>query len=228
MKKILIIETNIAKYHNSYRATGLWLGESIHFYDEMVKGGYEVDFVSPKGGYVPIDPHSFKFAKDVDWEWYSNQDFVKNALENTKKPNEINPDDYIAIYYTGGHGVIWDFPENKEIAKIAEKIYQNNGYVTAVCHGVVGLLNIKNTNGEYLIKGKNITGFSNMEEFLNGTRSKVPYLTENELKKRGCNYSKKMPFTEYAIRDGRLITGQNPQSPKQVAKLLLNALNEGK
>ncbi|MFX0548526.1 type 1 glutamine amidotransferase domain-containing protein [Hathewaya histolytica] len=195
MKKILIVETNISTYENINRATGLWLGETVHFYDEIIKAGYEVEFVSPKGGYVPIDPHSFKYAKNVDFKYYKDDDFKEKALTNTLKPSEINPDDYIAIYYTGGHGVIWDFPENKEIKNIAQIIYQNNGFVTAVCHGVVGLLDLVDKYDKPLVKGKTITGFSNLEEFLNRTNKKVPYSTEDELLKRKCIYKKKSPFT---------------------------------
>lgn len=226
MKKILMVLTNIEKYKTINRPTGLWLGEAAHFYDEIVNAGYKVDFVSPKGGYVPIDPHSFKFASEIDWKWYHDEYFKNNALSNTLNPYEVNPENYIAIYYTGGHGVIWDFPNNEDIQRIAESIYENDGYITSVCHGAVGLLNLRDKNGEYLIKDRNITGFTNEEERLNFTYSKVPYSTENELKKRGANYMKKFPFKEFAITDGRFITGQNPQSPRLVAKLLINELKK--
>lgn len=149
MKKILIVLTNIAMYGTTNRATGLWLGELTHFYDEVVAAGFEVDFVSPLGGYV-----------------------------------------------------------------------------TSVCHGVVGLLNLRDDAGNYLIAGRTVTGFTNGEETLNGTLKHMPYLTEDELKKRGANYVKKRPFADHAVQDGRLITGQNPFSPRSVAKLLVANLKQ--
>lgn len=224
-KKILIVLTNIAKYEKASRATGLWLGELTHFYDVVKNAGYDIDFVSPKGGYVPIDPHSFKYANEVDWKFYQDREFQKKALINTLKPSDINPLDYEAIYYTGGHGVLWDFPNDDSLAKIATEIYQNGGVVSAVCHGVVGLLNVKNNN-DYLINNKQVTGFTNLEEMLNMTSRKVPFSTKDELKKRGAIYKERIPFTPFVVEDDRLITGQNPQSPKKVAEALVKKLKQ--
>lgn len=228
MKKILIVETNTDKYEKHDIKTGLWLGELTHFYEEIIAAGYKVDFLSPKGGKVPIDPFSMKFAKDSDKKWLENENFKNKALENTKKPSEINPNEYQAIYYTGGHGVLWDFVNNKEIDAIAEKIYSNGGYVTSVCHGAVGLLDLKDDKGNYLIENKNITGFTNTEEILSARAKKVPFSTEDALKSRNSNYKKKRFFKSYAIRDGRLITGQNPCSPREVGKILVDALGGDK
>lgn len=226
--KILIVLTNIEKYETTSRATGLWLGEAIHFYEEVIKAGFEVDFVSPKGGYVPIDPHSLKsyFLKAIDWHWYHNEHFKHAALAQSLRPDQINSSDYCAIYYTGGHGVMWDFPNNKALQTIAMNIYNQGGYITSVCHGVVGLLNLKTHDNQYLIKDKTITGFANIEERLNGTYSKMPFLTETELKKRGANYIRKHAFANFAVQDGRIITGQNPFSPRKVGQLLVKSLQE--
>ncbi|MCW6665327.1 type 1 glutamine amidotransferase domain-containing protein [Aerococcaceae bacterium NML191219] len=224
MKKVLIVLTNVSKYENHDIPTGLWLGELVHFYDEIKKHGLEADFVSPKGGYVPIDPYSMKFADKVDYYWYQNSEFVRKALAETKKTSEVNADDYFAIYYTGGHGVVFDFPDNKDIQKIAMDIYNAGGYISAVCHGVVGLLNLKTENNEYLIKDKRITGFTNTEEWLSRKQKKVPFSTEDELKKRGAKYIKKRFFKSYAVSDNRVITGQNPWSPREVAKLLIQEI----
>ncbi|WP_423788743.1 type 1 glutamine amidotransferase domain-containing protein [Lactococcus lactis] len=226
MKKILIIETNIPKYDKYNRATGLWLGETAHFYDEIVSAGYEIDFASPMGGYVPLDPESFKYANEIDWKWYTDKDFRTLALANTKKISELNPQDYIAIYYTGGHGVLWDYPDNSELKKMAEEIYKLGGFIVSVCHGAVGLLNLTDENEKYLIKDKVITGFTNDEEKLNGTTDKVPFLTETELIQRGAKYEKESAFKEFVVKDGRIITGQNPQSPQKVGKILIEELNK--
>lgn len=113
-----------------------------------------------------------------------------NRLGATLKPDQVNPDDYIAIYYAGGHGVIWDFPDNEKLQALSRHIYEHGGVVSSVCHGAVGLLNIKLSNGELLVKGKKVTGFSNEEEDLAGLSQHVPYLTETELVKRGALYQK--------------------------------------
>lgn len=225
-KKILIVLTNISQYQDYEIPTGLWLGELTHFYDEIQKYGYEADFVSPSGGYVPLDPYSMKFMDETDYKWYKDSQFVERALANSLRPNEIDFRDYDAIYYTGGHGVLWDFPDNHEIQELAQSIYKAGGYVTAVCHGVVGLLNLKDENGEFLLKNRQVTGFTDTEELLSRKKDKVPFSTEGQLKSRGGQFSKKRFFSSYAIQDGQLITGQNPWSPRAVARLLLENLME--
>ncbi|MGY6172547.1 type 1 glutamine amidotransferase domain-containing protein [Candidatus Mycoplasma pogonae] len=224
-KKILIVLTNTPKYDKHNVNTGLWLGELTHFYNVVVKHGYQVDFLSPLGGEIPLDPISLKLKGKYN-KYLQDQSFINLALKNTKAPNEINPDDYAAIYYTGGHGVMWDFPDNKDLQNIALQIYANGGYITAVCHGVVGLLNLQDQAGNYLVANKSITGFSNIEEYLINKHNKVPFFTEDEFKKRQAIFKKTLPFLAYAIQDGRIITGQNPASPKKVAKLLITNLTK--
>lgn len=227
MKKVLVVVTNIAKYQdvNINRATGLWLGEAVHFVDEIEKAGFEIDYVSPNGGYTPIDPHSLEDEAmlDLDWQYYQNHDFM-NRLATTLTPEEINPNDYIAIYYTGGHGVIWDFPNNQKLQQIAYQIYQQGGIISSVCHGAAGILNIKDDKGNYLINDIAITGFSNSEEQEIQLDKLVPYMTEDELIKRGAKYKKANNWEPFAISDKRFVTGQNPVSSKEVAKKVLALL----
>ena len=151
-KKILVVLTSVEKYPNLDRATGLWLGEAVHFVHKVEAAGYAVDYVSPQGGYTPIDPHSLAadMASPIDWQWYHNKAFM-NRLGATLTPDQVNPDDYIAIYYAGGHGVIWDFPDNTQLQALSRRIYEQGGVVSSVCHGAVGLLNIKLSDGELLI-----------------------------------------------------------------------------
>nr|WP_263312906.1 type 1 glutamine amidotransferase domain-containing protein [Mammaliicoccus sp. Marseille-Q6498] len=227
MKKILIAVTSVSKYPNMERPTGLWLGEAVHFADEMYNKGYEIDYVSPMGGYTPLDPESLKpeAMTDLDWKYYEDKNFM-NKLGNTLKPSEINASDYELIYYAGGHGVIWDFLDNAELQELSKEIYSANGIVSSVCHGAIGLLNIKDENGKYLVEGKEVTGFSNSEEKQIGLDEHVPYLTEDELNNKGARFSKDDNWTSYAVVDGRLVTGQNPQSGKEVAKRALEILNK--
>ncbi|MGQ7358409.1 type 1 glutamine amidotransferase domain-containing protein [Streptococcus suis] len=224
MKKALIVLTNIEQYGEHERLTGLWLSELTHFYDELVKVGYEADFVSPKGGYVPLDPHSLTMMDDVDRTYYRNATFRNRALGQTLRPEEVKATDYELIYYTGGHGVMWDFPESVEIAELASQIYQNGGLVTAVCHGVAGLLPIKDEAGQPLIAGKVVTGFTNQEEDLNGTADLVPILTETALREKGAKVEIGTAFSPVVRQDDRILTGQNPQSARALGQAVVSKL----
>lgn len=230
-KKILVALTNTAKYPTLKRATGLWLGEAVHFVEKVEKAGYTVDYVSPAGGYVPIDPHSLSMAQDIDWQWYNDKAFM-NRLGSSLNPGQVKAQDYVAIYYAGGHGVIWDFPENTGLQELARRIFEAGGVVASICHGAVGLLNIKLSDNTLLVKDREVTGFSDTEEKLAELDKVVPFLTETELKARGGLYRKaEDPWTAFAIADqkeGRLITGQNPASGVAVAELVLTALSERK
>jgi Putative intracellular protease/amidase len=175
MEKILVVLTNQTQYGYHPEATGLWLGEATEFVKEIQDAGFIVDYVSPKGGYVPIDPRSFKYASSEDMEIYRDPDFQQRALANSMSPLQIDVGEYQAIYFTGGHGVMWDFPYNKHLQRISWQIYQNGGFLTSVCHGISGLLFLKNDEGQYLIKNRHITGFTNAEENLSGKKKYVPF-----------------------------------------------------
>ncbi len=224
MKKILIAETNMGQYGcDASRKTGVWLEEITSFYDVVTQAGFEVDFASPKGGAVPIDPHSMR-ADARTLEIYGDPAFRKAAMEETRKLSDLDADDYAAIYFGGGHGVIWDFPDDPDLRALAERIHAAGGCIASVCHGEAGLINLKAPDGGYLVSGKKINGFTNEEEALNGTDALLPYAAETELVKHGAEFVKGPPFTEFAVSDQRFITGQNPMSSTKVAQLLVEAL----
>jgi len=223
-KKILMVLSSFEKYPQLARATGIWLGEAVQLSSTLQAARYEVDFVSPRGGYTPIDPESLAQAEQLDWDWYQNKHFM-NRLGSTLRPSEVRGEDYAAIFYCGGHGAVWDLPDNTQLQAISRQIYQQGGIVSAVCHGVAGLLNIRLDNGSLLIEGKRITGYSNTEERLFGMTAQLPFLIESELVKRGATYLKTPePWDAFAVTDQRLITGQNPASSAAVADLLLQEL----
>ncbi len=224
MTKALIVLTNVAKYDSLDRPTGLWLSELTHFYDVMRDHQVEVDFVSPTGGYIPLDPHSMMSMDATDWKYYQDSDFRNQVLGATLSPDQVVPQDYDLIYYAGGHGAMWDFPASTVIADIASQIYQNNGIVAAICHGVAGLLPIKDEKGEPLVANKRLTGFSNTEEAANETTDAVPFLAEDALKELGANYQAGPAFTSCVQVDGRLLTGQNPQSARDLAETVIEHL----
>ena len=189
--KILVIVTNEDKYKTNGDNTGLWLGELTHFYDVMIKADIEMDIASAKGGNIPLDPLSISVTilDDVTKSYYEDEKFM-NLIKNTKKASDVKSENYDAIYFTGGHGTMWDFPNTEKLQELSAKIYENGGVVSAVCHGVGGLLNIKLSNGKLLVEDKAVTGYSNEEEVLAKAIEKIPFKLEDELKSRGAKYSK--------------------------------------
>ncbi|NIJ53534.1 type 1 glutamine amidotransferase domain-containing protein [Dyadobacter arcticus] len=224
--KVLIVCTNHDAYPTKSSKTGLWLSELTHFYDVMIRRKILMDFVSPLGGHIPIDERSMDLKDECNALYWENAAF-KEKLQHSLKPSEIHASDYRLIYFTGGHGAMWDFPENGELQKITQYIYEHNGMVSAVCHGVSGLVNVRLTDGSPLIQDKYLTGFSNVEETLMSFVSEVPFYLEDKLKEQGAHYTKSMiPFMEFIEMDERLITGQNPSSARKVASKALEELFE--
>ena len=227
--RILIIVTNVAEYEKVGYRTGLWLGEMTHFWDVTEKAGYQMDIASPSGGYVPIDPESLAASvlKDGDThKRYEDRSYM-NQLLDTRKVDDVNAAAYDAIYMTGGHGVCFDFPRSVSLAKLTATLYEAGKVVAAVCHGPAGLLEVKLSNGDYLIAGKNLTGFSWSEEVKAGRAQAVPYNLEEELQKRGAKYGKAwMAFSSHVVEDGLLITGQNPASAEGVGKAVVEKLRQ--
>ena len=224
-KKVLIVITNHNTLNNG-KETGYWLGEVTHFYHILVEAGFAVDFASPKGSQTPLDQRSYDL-RDQDNRLFWEDEHLQAQLNHTMPIEAVNPEDYIAIYYAGGHGAMWDFPSSSRLAQVATQIYENGGFVSAVCHGSAGLLNIKLANGCSLLDGKTVTGFANLEERLIRLTKAVPYLLEDELKKQGATYKRGMlPFMPHIEVSDRLITGQNPQSAKAVAKALVKLLSQ--
>jgi putative intracellular protease/amidase len=179
-KKILIIVTNVPEYKKVGYRTGLWLGELTHFWDVAEKAGYQMDIASPSGGPIPLDPESL--AHDVLEDLGTEKRYMDRAymdrLENTKKVSDVKLEDYDAIYLTGGHGTMFDFPESQALEDLMAKFYETGRIVSTVCHGATGLLNVKLSNGENLIKGNDITGFSWPEEVLAKRETAVPFNLE--------------------------------------------------
>ncbi len=225
-QKVLVVLTNTTQYGQTTDPTGLWLGEATEFVAPLQAAGIHVDYVSPKGGFVPLDPRSMKYTNPEIMKVYNDPDFQQRALTHSLAAKDVNPADYAAIYFTGGHGVMWDFPDNPDLQRLSLAIYHQGGYLTSVCHGIVGLVNLKDDDGQYLIANKKITGFTNMEERLSGKRKVVPFLSEQAAKQHGANFQKVRAYGSFAVQDGQLITGQNPFSPAAVAKLLLQNLSK--
>lgn len=226
MKKIAVVVTNQATYGDSKERTGLWLAEAADFVMKMQAAGYQADYISPQGGKVPLDPRSLKrlYVSPKVGQFWQSRDFYERCLTHSIAARYADPGEYEAAYFTGGHGVVWDFPTSPALQQLAEGVYAHGGYITSVCHGLAGLLNLKDAQGGFAIAGKRITGFTREEELLSGKYRLVPFITESEAHRRGAHFTKRLPFTPYAVRDGRYITGQNPSFGGKVADLLLAAL----
>ncbi|MFF8934619.1 type 1 glutamine amidotransferase domain-containing protein [Streptomyces paradoxus] len=224
MSKILAVVTNQATYGTNPHKTGLWIAELVHFYDAVRQAGFEVDIVSPEGGQVPLDPRSIRLADKGVREYMNDRAFM-SRLDHTRAAADVDPAQYAAIFYTGGHGVMWDFPGSAALQQAAREIYENGGVVSSVCHGACGLLNITLSDGSLLVDGRTVTGFSTAEERVAMVKSRVPFLLEDEFRKRGANYVKNtIPMTPFATADGRLVTGQNPVSTKVVTAKIIETL----
>ncbi|WEK69705.1 MAG: type 1 glutamine amidotransferase domain-containing protein [Candidatus Chryseobacterium colombiense] len=222
-KKILFVVTSHDKKGDTGQETGYYLGEVSHPWEVLHKAGYEIDFVSPKGGTPPVD--GFDLKDPVNKEFWENKEY-KNKIDHSLTPSQVNPNDYSTIFYAGGHGAMWDFADNTELAAIASKIYENGGIVAGVCHGPAGLVNIKLNNGKYLVDGKKINAFTNEEESEVKLTNVVPFLLEDQLKERGAKFEKSGLWQNHVVTDQRVITGQNPQSAKSVGEAILKELKK--
>lgn len=225
-KKILNVVTNVSHYEDPNELTGLWLSELTHAYHVFAEAGYEQQIVSPSGGLSPLEPRSLKFPNyDRSAKAWKTDDAKMALLANTATPAEIDSADFDAIYFTGGHAVMFDFPDSEGLQRITREIFERGGVVSSVCHGYAGLLNTRLSDGSLLVAGRKLTGFSWNEEVLARVDKLVPYNVEDNMKKRGALYEKGLiPFASYTVVDGRLVTGQNPGSAKATAKKVVSVL----
>lgn len=228
MKKVLFVLTSHDKLGNTGEKTGFWTEEFAAPYYELADKGVLIDIATPLGGQPPIDPKSEDPSAATEDTKRLDKDTVLLAkLKNTIKLTDVDEANYDAVFYPGGHGPLWDLAEDKNSIALIEAFYSNKKPVAFVCHSPGALRNVK-VNGEYLVKGKKVTGFSNSEEEAVGLTKVVPFLLEDALQSNGATYSKVDDWQPYAVEDGILITGQNPASSKLVAEKLLNQLNSKK
>lgn len=220
--------TNVSLYASGHFKTGLWLSELTHIYHAAKEKGYDITIASPQGGNVPIDPESLQyFTLDKVSAIYWNDISFRELLNNSHHVSEVTDEQYDLVYLAGGHGTMYDFPDDVLMQSVIRKQYESGKMVGAICHGVGGLLNVKLSNGEYLIKGKTMTGFDWFEETLARRKKEVPFNLEAAIKERGA-YLKKafIPMTSHVVVDGNLITGQNPFSSKEMAKVVIEQLEK--
>lgn len=222
-RHILHVVTNVSHYANPDEPTGLWLSELTHAYDIFEAEGYEQRIVSPRGGVSPLEPRALRWPLlDASARAWLDDPARMALLSQTARPDELDANQFDVIYFTGGHAVMWDFPDDAGLQALARTIWERGGIVASVCHGYCGLLNVKLGDGTLLVAGKRVTGFAWSEEVVAGVARKVPYNAEAEMKRRGARYEKALlPFLPHAVADGRLVTGQNPFSARATARKIV-------
>lgn len=224
--KVLFVLTSHDKLGDTGKKTGFWVEEFASPYYSLLDKGVNITIATPKGGVAPIDPSSDSPDAATEATKRFNQDeTAKSKIANTNKLSTINVADFDAVFYPGGHGPLWDLANDETSIKLIEKFNAQNKPVAFVCHAPAALKNVKNADGTPLVKGKKVTGFTNSEEEAVNLTKIVPFLVEDMLTKNGGLYSKKEDWNPYAIKDGNLITGQNPASSELVAEMLLESLS---
>ncbi|WP_159474682.1 type 1 glutamine amidotransferase domain-containing protein [Chryseobacterium sp. 18068] len=223
-KTVLFVLTSHDELGNTGLKTGFWTEELAAPYYTLSDNGVEITLASPKGGLPPIDPKSEDSSSQTDaTRRMDNDGVLLNKLKNTHKLTDVKSEDYDAVFYPGGHGPLWDLAEDTISQQLIVDFYSNDKPIAFVCHAPGVLKNVK-INDDYLVKGKNVTGFTNTEEEAVQLTEVVPFLVEDMLKKNGGIYSKIEDWSPYAIVDGRLVTGQNPASSEKVAEELLKLI----
>jgi putative intracellular protease/amidase len=219
-KKILIALTSHGDLAG-LRSTGYYLSEVAHPWQVFTDAGYTVDFVSTAGGEPPVD--------GVDLSDPIQKAFVDDAqaqakVRTTPRFADVDPARYDAVLFAGGHGTMWDFPNDPDLAVVARDIYEHGGVVSAVCHGPAALVGITLSDGEPLVAGKQVAAFTNTEEKAAGLTGVVPFLLQSRLEELGAKHTSAPDFTKHVVTDERLVTGQNPASAAGVARAVLAAL----
>ncbi|QED36927.1 type 1 glutamine amidotransferase domain-containing protein [Antarcticibacterium arcticum] len=226
MKKILFVLTSNDEMGNTGHKTGFWIEEFAAPYYLLKDRGFDITIATPKGGQAPIDPNSEKEdAQTPATDRYYKDKETQDLLANTQLLSNIDSANFDAVFYPGGHGLLWDLVDDTISTNLIETMYAAGKPVAFVCHSPAILKNVKNVDGRPLVEGKKVTGFTNGEEAGVELTDVVPFLLEDMLKEKGGNYSKTGDWAPYAVEDGLLITGQNPASSEKVAEKLAEKLN---
>jgi putative intracellular protease/amidase len=221
-KKILIVLTSHDDL-GGIRKTGFYVSEAAHPWEVFSQAGYEVDLASPQGGEPPQD--GTDRSDPVQREFLDDPEMSRKRV-HTLRPGEVDPRDYAAIFYAGGHGTMWDFPDDAGLAALARDIYEEGGVVAAVCHGPAALVNVTLSDGTYLVAGKEVSAFTNKEEVAVGVSGVVPFPLQTALEARGAKHVAGPNFQPQVSVSDRLVTGQNPASAGPTAEQVVAVLEK--
>ena len=225
--KIAMILTSHDQLGNTGHKTGFWLEEFAAPYYTFLDAGADVTLASPAGGQPPLDPKSDDPSAQTDaTKRFKADAAAQKALANTVKLDTLKAGDFDAVFYPGGHGPLWDLAEDKKSIDLIETTYAAGKPLALVCHAPGVLRHAKAANGEPLVKGKKVAGFTNTEEEAVQLTNVVPFLVEDMLKQNGGDYAKGADWQPYVVSAGNLITGQNPASSEQAAEEVLKMLKK--
>ncbi|MBM7583871.1 putative intracellular protease/amidase [Bacillus pakistanensis] len=219
MKKVLMVLTN-TDHITDEQDTGLWLSEFAEPYVEFKKNGFIVDVASINGGSIPIDPSSVGEEEQPD-TWKE----AINELNTTLVLSQLNIQEYSGIFLPGGHGTMFDFPDNATLNNTLVHFAENNKIIGAVCHGPAGFVDVKLSTGKWIVDGKRVTGFTNEEEQQTNLDSLMPFLLESKLREQGAYFEKLAAFSDHVVVDENFVTGQNPRSSQSTAEAFVKELN---
>ncbi|MBW0144189.1 type 1 glutamine amidotransferase domain-containing protein [Sphingomicrobium clamense] len=226
---VLMVLTSHDELGDTGEKTGFWLEEFAAPYYAFLDAGAEITLASPKGGKPPLDPRSDTEDSQTEaTERYKNDPDAQMKLATTQILSEVSADDYDMIFYPGGHGPLWDLAESDVSKALIENALRSGRPVGLVCHAPAVLKTVENEDGEPLVKGRKVTGFTNEEEEAVGLTDVVPFLLEDELKKLGADFSEAGTFKPHVVTEGLLVTGQNPPSSAPTAEALLRVCAEQK
>ena len=224
--KVLMVLTSHSELGDTGKKTGFWVEEFAAPYYVLADAGVDVTIASPKGGQPPIDPSSTtKDAQTDATRRFDEDKELQEKLAHSKKLEDIDADDFDAVFYPGGHGPLWDLANDLKSISLIETFNEQKKPLAFVCHAPAALANVED-NKEPLVRGKNVTGFTNTEEEAVGLTDIVPFLIQDKMNQLGANYSKGDDWSSYVLVDGRLITGQNPASSEKAAQELLKMLKK--
>lgn len=223
--KVLFVLTSHDKLGDTGEKTGFWIEEFAAPYYNLRDKGVDVTVATPQGGKAPIDPNSEgPDAQTEDTKRFYKDTEAQKVIDNTLKLETLKAEEFDALFYPGGHGPLWDLAEDKTSIALIESFNKQKKPIAFVCHAPAALKNVKNENGEPLVKGKKVTGFTNTEEEAVKLTNVVPFLVEDMLKENGGIYSKSGDWEVHVLKDGNLITGQNPASSNKAADKLYESL----
>jgi putative intracellular protease/amidase len=226
--KILMVLTSHDRLGDTGKKTGFWLEEFVAPYYAFLDAGAEVTVVSPKGGQPPIDPKSdAPDAQTKDTKRFRHDAEAQRVLANTGRLADADVANFNAVFYPGGHGPLWDLANDADSVRLIETALAKGKPVAAVCHGPAVLKDAKRADGSPLVRDLRVTGFTNSEEAAAGLTEVVPFLLEDLLASLGGKYEKGADFQPHVVRDGLLVTGQNPASSEPAAKAVLELLRKG-
>lgn len=220
-KPVLIVMTSHGVKGDTGQPTGFYLGEVTHPLAVFDAAGIPVEFASIQGGEPPVDGVELDDATNAR---YWNDEKFRRAIRSTLKLDDVDAGKYSAIFYAGGHGAVWDFPASPAVQRVTREVYENGAIVAAVCHGPAALVNVKLGDGSYLVAGKKVSAFTDDEERAVKLDKVVPFLLATTLIQRGALHQPAPDWTAQTVIDGRLVTGQNPQSATGTAEAVRDLL----